>query len=60
MLNFENLQSKYGFVIAHSILMDLEQHVQLNSFELASIDPEIRFQLALSLMDNKFLNKFAF
>jgi len=52
MPNFQNLQSRYGEVVAQSILLDIERHLQLNSAALAAVDPEIRFQKAISMMEH--------
>jgi hypothetical protein len=51
MLSFNNLTEKYGYVIALSILIDLERHVHLNSTDLASADPESRLQKVMTLME---------
>lgn len=51
MLSYNNLQRKYGEVIAHSILMDIERHLRLDSASLAAIDPELRFQAAILMME---------
>ncbi len=53
MIDFETLQNKYGFVVAHSILMDLERHANLNSAELAAVDPETRLQQAVHMMEQQ-------
>ncbi len=52
-MSFENLQDKYGYVVAHSILLDLERFVRLNSTERAALDVEARLQEVVTLMEKK-------
>lgn len=53
MLSFEDIQKKYGEVIAYSILMDIERHLRLSPTYLATVEPGERFRRAIARMEGR-------
>ena len=47
---YQSIEQRYGEVVALSILMDTERHVGLNSYDLAGMRPDERFERAMRLM----------
>ena len=51
MIQFRDLEQRYGVVAAFALLIEMERHVKLNSTDLAAVDPELRIQQALERMN---------
>ena len=51
MLKYQDLQGRYGDIVALSLLMELERHVSFNSAELAAVDPEVRLEKVFAYMN---------
>ncbi len=51
MLDFDDLETKYGPALAHYVLMEIERVAQISSLEMIDIDPKARLAHALRVQD---------
>ncbi len=57
LVTFEELKTLYGHETAHSLLLELERQVDLNSERVVRFNPEKRMQLVFDIMGSETLDK---
>jgi hypothetical protein len=51
MLNFSELEMKYGIATAYQCLMEIEKAARIPSWKMSEIDPETRLMNAIRVQD---------